>query len=62
MSATKVEFVVEVPDLGKVQVIKQDNGDDEFFWDLLGEGGVILNEETLWEKPTREQVLTMLSK
>lgn len=59
----KKEFTVNVPGVGKVDVIRQYNLDDEgkkeYFWDLfLGEK--CLDLPTFWTKPTKNDVLTLV--
>lgn len=61
---TKTEFTIEVPGVGKVDVVRQDNGlgDDgkqEYFWDFFDHSGTCLNEgNAFWSKPTKKEVLT----
>ena len=58
----KTEFTVNVPTIGKVDVVAQlgegnTNGVPEF-WDLFDDVGTCLNEgATLWSKPSRKDVL-----
>jgi hypothetical protein len=54
----KTEFTVDVPTIGKVDVVVQGEGEDTF-WDLFeADTGNCLNEgQPLWTKPTDEDVL-----
>ena len=58
------EFTIEVPHLGKVDVVRQgdpDNPADDIFWDLFADDGSCLNEGfPFWTKPTEKEVLTFL--
>ena len=64
----KTEFTVEVPGVGKVDVVRQENGigEDEkmeYFWDFFDHRGTCLNEgNAFWSKPTKKDVLTFFSK
>jgi len=59
----KTEFTVDVPSIGKVDVVRQDNGEGEdgkteYFWDLFDSDGSCLNEGAcFWTKPTKKEVL-----
>ena len=60
---TKTEFTVDVPGVGKVDVVRQDDGDDDngkpqYFWDLFDQAGSCLNEGScFWTKPTKKEVV-----
>lgn len=57
---TYTEFTVDVPGIGKVDVVRQmEEGTDEPFWDLFDQAGCCLNEGNIfWTKPTKNNVLT----
>jgi hypothetical protein len=58
-----IDFTVNVPGVGKVNVVKEDNGDDEFFWDLFDDEGRCLNTDgPFWTQPSKQDVLTFFSK
>jgi hypothetical protein len=63
----KTEFTLEIPGVGKVDVVRQENGigDDgkkEYFWDFFDRRGSCLNEGSpLWSKPTKKDVLTFFA-
>ena len=64
---TFTEFSVKVPVIGKVDVVRQDDGTDasgnpEYFWDLFDSNGTCLNEgNAFYERPSRKEVLDFLS-
>jgi len=60
------EYTVDVHGVGKVDVVRQDDGLDndqvaQYFWDLFHEDGSCLNEGVpFWSRPTKKEVLTFL--
>lgn len=51
------EFSVDVPGVGKVDVERQNDGQDDF-WDLFADDGSCLNEgNPFWSLPTADEVI-----
>lgn len=67
MADTKTEFTVDVPEVGKVDLVRYYDGDDgegnpQFFWDLYDQNGTCLNEGTaFWAKPTKTEILNFFN-
>lgn len=61
----KLEYQLEVPNYGLVDVVKQnDTSEDinDIFYDLFADDGSCLNEgNVFYEMPTKEEVLIFLS-
>ncbi len=55
------EFSVEVPNVGKVDVDRQNDGQDDF-WDLFDSDGFCLNEgNAFYTLPTKQEVIDFVT-
>ena len=55
------EFSVEVPNVGKVDVDRQNDGQDDF-WDLFDQDGFCLNEgNPFFTLPTEKEVIDFVT-